>query len=146
MTSSSRLFNCARCHALRIICRECDHGQRYCPFTCCVQARRDSQRRAARRYQKTRRGRHVNAERQRRYRERQRKKVTHHGSLVPSVPVVLPARANKLTEPVSVVKQTLSQVLHCHFCQRPCSSFLRRDFLCSSSRRSAWRRSAHEPG
>lgn len=145
MTPSSRLFNCARCHALTIVCSACDRGQRYCPSTCRKQARRDSLRRAARRYQRTRRGRHANAERQRRHRERQRKKVTHQGSVALGSPAVLPARANKLTEPVSVIRQTTSAQMHCHFCHRTCSPFLRRDFLCSSSRPSAWRRAAHDP-
>ena len=145
MTSSARLFNCARCNALTIVCRTCDRGQRYCSSKCRAKARRDSQRRATRKYQNTRRGRHANAERQQRYRERQRNKVTHQGSVDPSVSAVLPDRANKLTEPVSVVKRTPSSDLHCHFCHRTCSSFLRRDFICSSSRPSSWRRSTHDP-
>ena len=145
MTSSARLFNCARCHALTIVCRACDRGQRYCPSTCRVQARLDSQRRATRQYQRTRRGRHANAERQRRYRERQRKKVTHQGSVAPSLPAVLPGRANKVADSSPVVVQVLYPALYCQFCLRTCSSFLRRDFLCSTSRRSEWHRSTHEP-
>ena len=145
MTSSARLFNCACCHALTIVCSACDRGQRYCSSTCSAQARQDSQRKATRQYQNTRRGRHANAERQQRYRDRQRNKVTHQGSATPSSPAVLPDRANKLTEPVSVVKQALSADLYCHFCHRPCSSFLRRDFLCSSSRPSSWRRATYDP-
>lgn len=145
MTSSARLFNCARCHALTIVCRTCDRGQRYCPSTCRVQARLDSQRRASRQYQRTRRGQHANAERQRRYRERQRKKVTHQGSVDPSEPAVLPTRANKAANATPEVVQVNSPALHCHFCQKTFNSFLRRDFLCSSSRPSSWRRSTHEP-
>lgn len=145
MTSSARLFNCARCHALTIICRACDRGQRYCPSTCRVQARLESQRRASRLYQNTRRGRHANAERQRRYRERQRKNITHHGSTVPSQPVVLPDRAKEVTDSSPAMAQATYPALHCHFCKKSCSSFLRRDFLCSSSRRPTWRRSTHGP-
>lgn len=144
MTSSARLFNCARCHALTIVCRSCDRGQRYCPSACRVQARRDSQRRASRQYQKTRRGRHANAERQRRYRERQRNKVTHQGSFDSGSPAVLPGRANKVADASSVVRQVKYPALHCHFCPKTYNSFLRRDFLCSSSRPSSWRRSTHE--
>ena len=145
MSASARLFNCARCHALTIVCPACDRGQRYCSSGCSAIARRESLQRAARQYRSTRRGRHTNAERQRRYRERQRNKVTHHGSVTPAVPAVLPDTANEATEPVSVIRQTPCPVLHCHFCQRTCSSFLRRDFICSSSRPSSWRSSSHDP-
>ena len=144
MTLSARLFNCARCHALTMVCRSCDRGQRYCPSTCRVQARLDSQRRASRQYQRTRRGRHANAQRQRRYRERQRNKVTHQGSVDTDESAVLPARANKVADVSRTVVQVHCPGLHCHFCLKAFNSFLRRDFLRSSSRPSSWRRSTHE--
>ena len=145
MSSSARLFNCARCHALTIVCRSCDRGQRYCPSTCRAQARLDSQRRAAREYQKTRRGRHANAQRQRRYRERQRNKVTHQGSVGIAAPAVLTNRANKVSEAGSVPGLVKYPALLCHFCLKRYNAFLRRDFLCSSSRPTSWRRPTHEP-
>ena len=143
MTSSARLFNCARCHALTIICRACDRGHRYCSSNCGAQARRDSQNRSTAQYQKTRRGQHANAQRQRRYRERQRKKVTHQGSVDIALPAVLPARTKKVADVSCAVVLVKYPALHCHFCLKAYNGFLRRDFLRSSSRASSWRGSTH---
>ena len=84
---NARLFNCASCHGQVVLCQRCDRGNIYCSRACSHQARRRSVRRAGRRYQMSRRGRHKHAERQRRYRERRRcqapenpvsaQKVTH---------------------------------------------------------------------
>ena len=70
MTATARLFLCALCHCQVVLCRRCDHGNIYCSPGCGAEARRRSLRRAGRRYQDSRRGRHKHAERQRRYRER----------------------------------------------------------------------------
>ena len=81
MNPSARLFNCARCHCQVIICRRCDRGQVYCAEGCADLARITSRRRAGKRYSTTRRGRHNNAERQRRFRVRQQDKVPTVGAL-----------------------------------------------------------------
>jgi len=81
MNPSARLFHCARCHCQVIVCRHCDHGNVYCANGCAVDARTTSLRRAAKRYRSTRRGRHSNADRQRRFRARQREKVPKVGAL-----------------------------------------------------------------
>jgi hypothetical protein len=74
-----RLYHCQRCGMQACICAECDCGNVYCPGECAELARRESVRRAGARYQRTFRGAHKHAERQRRYRERQKFEVTHHG-------------------------------------------------------------------
>jgi hypothetical protein len=76
---SYRLYNCRRCALQVRICRRCDHGNVYCAGECAQVCRRESLRRAAARYQRTRRGAAHHAARQRRYRARD-EKVTHHGS------------------------------------------------------------------
>lgn len=92
MPQTGRMYLCARCRAQVVVCRRCDRGQIYCPSGlapsgigpsgCAVVARREAQRAAGRRYQSSRRGRFVHAERARRYRDRQRERckiVTHQG-------------------------------------------------------------------
>ena len=56
----------------------CDCGNLYCPDECAELARLESVRRAGARYQRTFRGARKHAERQRRYREQQKRSVTHH--------------------------------------------------------------------
>jgi hypothetical protein len=78
-----RLYNCARCQLQVRICQRCDHGNVYCAGECADIRRRESLRRAQARYQRSRRGAHRHAERQRRLRARQRQTpqiVTHQGS------------------------------------------------------------------
>ena len=89
-----RLFLCARCREQVVPCSNCDRGQRYCGRTCSEAVRRERQREAGRRYQRSSNGRANHAERSRRWRLRQREQrqspgatdafsaapVTHHGS------------------------------------------------------------------
>jgi len=80
-----RLYNCERCQVQVRICERCDHGNVYCAGECAKIRRRESQRRAQARYQRSRPGARRHAARQRRWRERQRPKpkiVTHQGSPV----------------------------------------------------------------
>ena len=88
MEPSARLFQCARCYAQVILCRACDRGQVYCGNGCASAARWASLGRAGARYRGTRRGRHNNAERQRRFRARHQKRV-HSGCVPVAVAVVL---------------------------------------------------------
>ena len=123
MELSGRLYNCVSCYVLVTICSPCDHNNIYCGSTCSAAARRKSCSMASKRYQKSHRGRLKHAERQKHYRERLKKKVTHHTS--PALPprVVLPRKPNEL------ISETVKGNLHCHFCGKPCSPFLRRGFL-----------------
>jgi hypothetical protein len=74
-----RLYNCRRCDVQVRICRRCDHGNIYCAGACAEIRSRESLRRAAERYQRTRRGACTHAARQRRWRTRQQHTVTHQG-------------------------------------------------------------------
>ena len=85
MERGARLFLCARCRDQVLLCSHCDRGQRYCSAACSRQARESAQREAARRYQRSRRGRMAHAARARRWRTRHRsdaEMVTHQGSRV----------------------------------------------------------------
>lgn len=85
---SLRIFSCARCLKQVQICSHCDRGQIYCSRECSHRQRRENNRRAARRYQNSPKGRRNHADRQNRYRNR-KKKVTHQGSHPPSEKVII---------------------------------------------------------
>jgi len=123
MELSARLYNCVGCNALIIICSHCDRNNIYCGSTCSRAARIRSCSLASQRYQKTLRGRHKHAERQHRYRERQKNKVTHHTS------PVLPPRVVLLAKPNERILESNKDYRHCHFCKKPVSLFLRRGYL-----------------
>lgn len=127
MQTSSRLYQCLRCHAQVIICSHCDHGQRYCANGCSKKARMASQKRASKKYQTSRTGRFNNAERQQRFRNRQKQKVTHHGSLKTSPHDVLTQQLKTSKRAPIFPKQT--KETHCHHCGEICSPFLRHGFL-----------------
>ena len=77
MKQIARLLNCIRCHKQVRICSTCDRGNIYCGSECSVPARRELERAAGARYQKSYKGRLKHAARQQRYREREKQKVTH---------------------------------------------------------------------
>ena len=126
MNPIARMFHCAGCHCQVILCRYCDRGNVYCANGCAGHARSVSLRRAARRYRSTGRGRHGNADRQRRYRSRQREKVTHQGSPRVVSLVLLLCALERDREDERYHPET---ALYCHVCQRECDPFLRRGFL-----------------
>ena len=130
MQSSARLFNCARCRCQVVICSHCDRGNIYCGKRCSQTARRQSQCEAARRYQRTYRGRFAHAARQRRYRQRRRANVTHQGSppLLPDE--TLPAESRKPARRVESPPAVPNDGIRCHLCGRACSRFLRQSFRC----------------
>jgi hypothetical protein len=101
---SYRLYNCACCAEQVRICRGCDRGNRYCAGVCAALRRRESLRRAGKRYQRSYRGACAHAARQRAWRERQAQEVTHHGCLPAGVSVTV---ANSST-------QTTAQGNHAH--------------------------------
>lgn len=82
---AARLLMCARCGLQVLLCRRCDRGQRYCSQACSAASRRESQRAAAHRYQRTEGGRSAHAARTRRWRsarlgeQADDPRVTHQG-------------------------------------------------------------------
>jgi len=122
----ARLYVCARCGEQVWICPRCDRGNQYCGQDCSKAARRASVRAAGARYQRTQRGRHCHAQRQRRYRERRREggdreEVTHHGSAAragdaPLARDVPATGTRRVSAPPSI---------RCHFCDRPVSAYVR---------------------
>ena len=122
MKKTARLFNCAHCQSQVVICSYCDRGNIYCGPRCSQHARALNHRIANQKYQKTIRGRQKHAERQRRYRQRQTKKVTDQGS--PYLPPndLLPVEPNE-------GKSGQSEPILCHFCGEVVSSFLRNGYL-----------------
>ena len=124
MENTARLYNCARCHHQMTICSYCDRGNIYCGKSCSDQARRTSLNAASKRFQLTRRGRFLHAERQRRYRSRC-KKVTHQGF-----------QKSPPNDPLTTHSETPASLaviegdgIACRFCGRVCSAFLRLTYL-----------------
>ena len=70
MGDGVREFDCRRCSRSVRVCRPCDRGQVYCAAGCARSSRHGCLRAARRRYQQSRRGAHLHAARQRRYRAR----------------------------------------------------------------------------
>lgn len=123
---STRLFYCVRCNAQALVCRRCDRGQTHCSSSCSKQSRRESVRQAGRRYQQTRQGRIKHADRMREYRAREKQKVTHQGSPPSEVGVLL--RVDTLP-PKGITVVVTRMDYRCHFCRKPCSDWLRRNFI-----------------
>jgi len=134
MKHSSRLFYCALCHTQTTICSRCDHGQIYCSTECAQSARKKSCHQAGMRYQNTFNGRMKHALRQRRYRARNREKVTHHGSQSNTQNALLQQVPNQ------VKKMLIMQdhgVLTCCFCKKTSTCWVRTGFLRHSSKHHA---------
>lgn len=135
MDHSGRLFNCARCRTQVIICSDCDRNNIYCGKQCAKIARYQSLQAAGQRYQQSRHGQLKHADRQRRYRERQIEKVTHHSSSVlPSNDLLSPGQNRQ----VACSMQPIIHGLCCHFCKRLGIEFLRTGFLRHPCRPSPW--------
>ena len=129
MCRSARLFHCARCRRQVVICSHCDRGNRYCGKRCAQTARRQSQREAARRYQRTRRGRFAHAARQRDYRQRRRAKVTHQGSPPPRSNATLANESRTAARQHDRAAAIAGDSIRCELCGRRCSPFVRQGFL-----------------
>jgi hypothetical protein len=76
---SARFYLCAGCRRQVRICRPCDRGNQYCDTGCAQKARDQARKEAGARYQKTCEGKKRHALRQSRWRDGQKKKVTHQG-------------------------------------------------------------------
>lgn len=137
MEPPARRYLCACCHNPVLVCSRCDHGNRYCK-DCAPRQRTSCVRAAGKRYQDSLRGRSHHAQRQRRYRERQRHPsqtlaeiVTHQGSPPPDLPALL------APEVTAIKVGTQQQSWQCHFCGCDCVKFVRIDFLRRRIRRVA---------
>lgn len=126
--ATARLYHCARCHAQVVICRHCDRGNVYCA-DCSPMARVDTLKRAGKRYQSSIRGKAKHAARQRRYRDRLKQKVTHHGCARLAIgdrPQALAKKPRPFEKSQSAVR---FDTISCHLCRSVCSPFLRSDFI-----------------
>ena len=143
MPRSARLFLCARCRAQVVLCRRCDRGQLYCDSVCSRLSRAERSRQARQRHARSRAGRHNNAIRQRRFRQRQRDACKHKTEIVtdqgsaPIAPVstLAPEPVSTGVEMASVVALQRGAHLYCHHCAAVCSALLRRNFLRPAQRR-----------
>jgi hypothetical protein len=136
MTDPVRLYSCQRCNAQVTICRDCDHGHRYC-MECAPIAGQEARKRAAARYQSSRQGKLNHAARQSRYRERKKKIVTHKGSIMLRLSDSLAIGQYKIKLPPHPVARKCPSLIYCHYCQKSFSTFLRHDFLRSTARLSS---------
>lgn len=126
--TSGRFFLCARCRAQVLVCSCCDRGQIYCADGCARLARREGQRAAGQRYQRSHRGRLAHASRGRCYRAR-KKKVTHQGSLPPPPDDLLSVSSAEIAGDPSPEVSSRRTAGHCHWCGCYCSPFVRHGFL-----------------
>lgn len=131
--TTARLYICAICRLQVLICSPCDRGNIYCSGKCAAIARVNSIHSANQRYQNTRRGKMLHADRQHRYRQRNctllatlEKIVTDHGSKVAASSISLPV-VNITVK--SVKKPDIHIDIFCDFCGCQCSNLLRRGFL-----------------
>jgi hypothetical protein len=130
MSLSARMYLCARCRLLAVVCRRCDRGQIYCTAQCSQQARRSAQRDAGRRYQSSRAGRFAHAARARRYRARIQF-VTHQGSTPAPADDLLRTKVATTvsTEQAEPARATDSSTRRCIRCRACVPAWVRRDFL-----------------
>jgi len=145
---TARLFNCTACHLLVSICSSCDRGNIYCSISCALTARKKSTRRANQRYQNTHRGKMMHANRQRRYRERQRQckkqmiqqKIQHGYRMLPAAKKIVTDHTSKnlplsMSLPLVATNLDIPKVVGistdiiCHFCESRCANLLRRGFV-----------------
>ena len=131
MEPNARLYHCLRCRELVWICSKCDRGHIYC--VCCAPlARRESLQAAGQRYQQTSRGRRHHAARQQRYLQRQDTKMTHQGC---AQGLTLATVNTMQTTQLALRMKTTFKDRCCHFCKKPCTTFVRYGFLRTSLRR-----------
>ena len=134
-----RLFTCARCGTLVSVCSSCDKRRMYCSKRCATEARKESVRRCARRYQQTKRGAANHAERQRRYRYRRSAGVTHHtrqikptseqARVLPWAPALLIAWAAHSSAAGHRPKPDVVPCSRCVVCGEPGEGLLHTTFL-----------------
>lgn len=129
-TLSARMFMCARCHANTMVCSCCDRGNVYCPL-CRTIARKEARRQTAKRYQQSYIGRSKHAERQRRYRERQRHleaKVTHQGRTASKIVIKPNDRQKVVNQQAEMPYKVQLNAIICDYCKEICTPYVRRNF------------------
>ncbi len=135
-----RLYSCACCGVQVQICLACDRGHIYCAGPCAQERRRESLRRASRRYQRSRRGALRHAARQSTWRRRRAEKVTHHASgegiglvtvigtsmdaVVTDAPPADAALPSRAASPVSLLVWRPTRP-RCAFCRQPLPRLVR---------------------
>ena len=146
-----RLFLCGQCRTQVVLCSRCDRGNIYCSAVCAQISRRQFQRDAGDRYQRSPRGRLAHAERSRRHRQHRQARVTHQGSgdvvphdqidptatVSPSPPVVVmdnvPQRVSNSSslalEPAVEIDERGASSLRCSRCDSPRSYGVRQGWL-----------------
>lgn len=143
-----RRFQCARCGNEVLICSHCDRGNRYCSV-CSPICRRESQREAGRRYQKTHGGAMNHARRQARYRASMKESdasgFTSSDPGATSEPMTTPADAPAATSPSveeggeSVPRSRSAAGLpRCSFCGQTCAPVVRTDVIRRRGPQTAW--------
>ena len=122
---ANRMYNCAACHSLVIICSGCDRGNIYCQ-SCAPEMQKQRRRDASRRYQSTFKGKLNHARRQKNYRLRKEaKKVTHKGSRE-VYRCVLIAKSSEIRPSLQIPINGFSKRDRpCHFCCKSPTRFLR---------------------
>jgi hypothetical protein len=121
MKITARTYSCGECRCLVTICSSCDRGNTYCQ-ACAIIARERFIREAKARYQSTSRGRLLHADRQARYRTRQKEKVTDQG--------YSPQRPNALLKKVLLRQEAVIKTeVMCDFCGCHCSKYVRQRFI-----------------
>jgi hypothetical protein len=113
MKNIARQYSCHFCHKKVTICNSCDRGHIYCGLRCSGMARHASLKMAGRKYQTNREGKLKHAERQKRYRMRQKKIVTHHSSKLLPIHDLLPPVDDPRSNAES---KTTTLGNSCHFC------------------------------
>lgn len=146
-----RLFLCGRCRTQVVLCSRCDRGNIYCSAVCAQTSRRQFQRDAGDRYQRSPRGRLAHAERSRRHRQHRQARVTHQGSgdvvphdqidptatVSPSPPVVVMDNVPEMgshssslaLEPAVEIDERGASSLRCSRCDSPRSHGVRQGWL-----------------
>ena len=135
MEPSARLYSCACCHQLVVLCSVCDFGNIYCFDGCADQQRTRSVRNANKTYRGTFNGKLKAAQRQARFRARARERaaptpppekiVTHQASEGDTSPAPMDASP----------KAGAKMMNYCHCCQRSVDDYLRRGFIRHSTAR-----------
>jgi hypothetical protein len=148
MPPSARFFLCALCRVQVVICRDCDRGQHYCSKTCSRIRRIERQRDSNVRYAKSRAGRLNNAQRQARFRARQRDQKTLIPEKVTDQGIAPLEELDTLVRlPLSSVHEPIKQQptdMRCHVCSQYCDPLLRSDFLRAGQRHRRYANSQHD--
>jgi hypothetical protein len=127
-----RMYDCRRCGVYVRVCSGCDRGQVFCAAECAKLSRRESVRRAGARYQRSRRGAHRHAARQRRWRQQHRSDrglqiVTHQSctaSIATRTVLAVPERGEPSSREAddhknnSTIDSLVTDISGCDFCRR----------------------------